>query len=553
LDRFPNNFGLPAPCHKGPWEVHRMRRWNGWGEEGVVYPVPAAARAFLEAQFGPGTPPRDVDLGEAVAGIPASRLPEHPLVTTDPVERLRHCAGQSLGDWINLRGGTVPSFPDGVAYPLTEGDVRDILRYAEAVGAVVIPYGGGTSVVGHLSAPPGDRPVLTVDMRRMNGLVRLDRRDHLATFQAGVRGPELEAALRAEGFTLGHFPQSFEYSTLGGWVATRSVGQFSLGYGRIERLFVGGEVETPTGTLHLPVFPASGAGPDLREFILGSEGRMGIITLATVRVTPLPERESIHAAFFPGQEQGIAAVRDLARSSIPLVMLRLSLAEETTATLALAGHGRAVDLLDRYLALRGAGEGKSMLLYGACGSPKDVRRALGQATKIIKEHQGIPVGSMLGRIWYKNRFRAPYLRNTLWEMGYALDTLETATTWSRVSETIEAVERALRRGLEEIDERVYVFTHLSHVYPHGSSVYTTYLYRIAREPRETLRRWRVLKKAASEAIVRCGGTITHQHGVGLDHLPYLESEKSPRGIEMLRSVCRALDPRQMMNPGKLFR
>ncbi|MHB8156036.1 MAG: FAD-binding oxidoreductase [Desulfocucumaceae bacterium] len=530
-----------------------MRRWNGWGEEATDFHLPPAAGVFLEGQLGPGVRPEDVSLKESVEKVPPSRLPDHRLVTGDPEDRLKHSAGQSLQDWIRLRSGTVSTFPDGVAYPETGEDVRDLLKYAKNTGASVIPYGGGTSVVGHLSAPAGDRPVLSVDMGRMSRLTNLEAKGCLATFEAGVRGPDLEAALRAEGFTLGHYPQSFEYSTLGGWVVTRSAGQFSLGYGRIERLFNGGIVETPAGRLELPTYPASAAGPDLKEFILGSEGRMGVVTSATVKVTPLPEEEVFHAAFFPDRELGIAAVREMARESLPLAMIRLSLPEETTTNLTLAGQGAAIKVLSQWLSLRGVREGKCMVIYGAVGGHKKVRWALAQAREIVKRHRGVPVGARPGKEWSKNRFRAPYLRNTLWEMGYAVDTLETATTWKRLPGTVEAIETALRSGLGEIGEKVFVFTHLSHVYPHGSSIYTTYLYRAAASPEETIRRWKLLKGAASGAIVKCGGTISHQHGVGVDHLPQLVAEKGPLGLEMLRSLCRTLDPGEIMNPGKLVR
>ena len=528
-----------------------MKRWNGWGDEAIDYPLPQSALKYLEQKLGPGSSFTDAAREKVLQRVTASRLPGHPLVTTDPLKRLLHSAGHSLGDWINLRGGMVPSFPDGVAYPLDDEDVRQVLDFAQKAGAIVIPYGGGTSVVGHLSAPEGEQPVLTVDLGRMNGLIELDQDNHLAEFQAGVRGPDLEAALRVQGFTLGHYPQSFEYSTLGGWVATRSAGQFSLGYGRIEHLFAGGIVHTPEDKLELPPFPASAAGPDLRDFILGSEGKVGIISRAVVRVTPVPEKETFLAAFFSGPDQAIAAVRTLARSSIPLAMLRLSLPEETATNLALAGSGRLIDLLNRYLVFRGAGEAKCMLLYGAVGSRKEVKRSLRLASRIIKEYKGVPVGAMPGREWQKNRFRVPYLRNTLWEKGYAVDTLETATTWRRVEQTVKEVETALRNGLKENGEKVHVFTHLSHVYPQGSSIYTTYLFRISANPAETMRRWQVLKKAASQAIVRCRGTISHQHGVGLDHRAYLGAEKGTLGLELIRSVCKAADPAGIMNPGKL--
>jgi len=524
-----------------------MRRWNGWGDDTVVYPLPGGAVRFLAERLGPGTPPQDADLDAVLAAVPPSRLPPHPLVSTEPLLRLRHARGQSLPDWVALHSGRLEAFPDGVAYPTTAAEVREVLRYAVQVGACVIPYGGGTSVVGHINPLPS-RPTLTVDMGRMNRLLRLDERSHLATFEAGVCGPDLEAALRARGYTLGHFPQSFEYSTLGGWIATRSSGQQSLFYGRIERLFAGGRLEAPAGTLLLPPFPASAAGPDLREIVLGSEGRLGILTEATVRVTPLPECEEFPAVFFPSFEQGQEAVRQIVQSRLPLSMLRLSTAAETETTLALAGHERLIAALERLLALRGVGKGKCMLILGLTGKEALVRMARREALEIARRHGGICVGRAFGRQWYKSRFRTPYLRNTLWEMGYAVDTLETASDWTTLPRLLQAIEEALTKAN---GQPVHVFSHLSHLYPSGSSLYTTYIFRLSPEPEETLQRWREMKEAASRAIVAHGGTISHQHGVGLDHRPYLEAEKGELGMEVLRAACRALDPGGVMNPGKM--
>ena len=313
-----------------------MRRWNGWGDDTIPYHLPAQASATLDEWVGRGTPPRDAALADVLAAVPPGRLPAHRLVRTESGDRLLHARGQSLPDWVALRSGRIAAFPDGVAYPQNEDEVADLLAYAAATGAHLIPFGGGTSVVGHINAQPGDRPVLTVNLRRMNQLLRFDSVSHLATFGAGVSGPELEAQLRARGFTLGHFPQSFEYSTLGGWVATRSSGQQSLRYGRIESLFAGGTLLSPGGALRLPPFPASAAGPDLRQLVLGSEGRMGILTEATVRVTPLPEHEEFHAVFFPSFAAGLTATRQIVQARLPLSLLRFSTPTETQTTLALS-------------------------------------------------------------------------------------------------------------------------------------------------------------------------------------------------------------------------
>lgn len=528
-----------------------MRRWNGWGDDTITYPLHAAPRQFLAELVGPGTPPRDATLEEVVATVPPTRLPPHELISDDPVERVRHARGQSLPDWIALRSGRIPAFPDGVAWPITDMEVRDLLRYAREAEIQVIPYGGGTSVVGHVNPLPGDAPVLTMDLGRLNRLRRFDEISHLATFGAGITGPDLEAQLRARGCTLGHFPQSFELSTLGGWVVTRSSGQQSLGYGRIEGLFAGGRLESPVGKLELPSFPASAAGPDLREVILGSEGRLGILTEATVRVAPLPEMEAFHAVFFPDFECGREAVRETMQARLPLSMLRLSTAVETQTTLALAGHERLISALERLLTLRGVGDGKCMLLLGFTGRDALVKMARREALEIAGRHQGVHVGRTFGKEWHKSRFRTPYLRNTLWELGYAIDTLETATDWASIPAMVDAIESALRSGLEESGERVHVFTHLSHLYPYGCSIYTTYLYRLATDPDETLQRWQILKAAASQAIVAQGGTISHQHGVGTDHLPYLAAEKGELGMAAIRDLCRCFDPEGTMNPGKL--
>jgi len=529
-----------------------MRRWNGWGDDTIDFEVPQAAIEYLTKLIGPAIPPKKITLEEMVAMVPSSRLPKHRLVSIGLEQRVRHCAGQSMSDWIYFRGGLVPTFPDGVAFPESDNDIRELLCFAKENEAQVIPYGGGTSVVGHLTVPKGEQAVITVDMGRMNKLLELDKQGCLATFQAGVRGPDLEAALRAEGFTLGHYPQSFELSTLGGWVVTRSAGHFSMGYGRIERLFVGGEIETPVGTVKIPAFPASAAGPDLREVIMGSEGRLGIVTKCTVKVSVLPEAEIFPAAFFPGREEGVNAARALAQAGIPLSMIRLSLPEETAITLSLKS-GWQMDLLYRWLTWHGVNKQKTMLLYGATGTQKQVNWVLRRAKEVIKEYHGVYVGTSIGKHWYKGRFKLPYIRNNLWDLGYGVDTLETAVTWNKASLVRLAIEESLSNALNEVNEKVHVFTHLSHVYPHGTSLYVTYIFRLANSPSETMARWQVLKKAASEAIVRTGGTITHQHGVGIDHQPYLVTEKGALGMEMISVLCRTLDPKGMMNSGKLVK
>ncbi len=529
-----------------------MRRWNGWGDDVIDYPAPTEAVQYLSQRVGEGLRLPDAELAEVLAGVPESRLRPHPLIVAGAEERLRHARGQSLPDWVALRSGRVGVFPDGVAYPASEAEVRALLRFARDTGARLIPYGGGSSVVGHINPLSGDAPTLTVNLTRLNRLVAFDEISRLVTFEAGALGPEVEAQLRARGYTLGHFPQSFEGSTLGGWIATRSSGQQSYYYGRIEDLFAGGHVETPLGAWDLPPLPASAAGPDLRQIVLGSEGRFGFITRATMRVRPLPETESFHGVFFRDWEPGAQAVRTLAQSGVGVSMLRLSDAVETEITLKFAGHARLVAWAERGLRLAGYGPERCLLLFGLTGNRREAARAHRQASEVARAHGGLVVGEALGKRWQRTRFRAPYLRNTLWEMGYALDTLETALPWSAVPAAAEVIPNLLRNGLIEYGERVLAFAHLSHVYADGASLYVTYLFRRAADPEATLHRWRTLKGAASREIVARGGTISHQHGVGLDHAPYLAAEKGAVGMEVLESIRKTFDPEGVMSPGKLL-
>jgi alkyldihydroxyacetonephosphate synthase len=474
------------------------------------------------------------------------------LISLDAEDRLRHARGQSLPDWLAMRSGDFGIFPDGVALPKTSEQVQSLLQYAQQHQLSVIPYGGGTSVVGHINPEAGDRPVLTIDMTGMNQLMKLDRESQIATFGAGTTGPMVESLLAAQGYTLGHYPQSWELSTVGGWVASRSSGQQSLRYGRIEQMFAGGRIETLKGTLEIPSFPASSAGPDVREMFMGSEGRMGIITEVKVRITPLPEHESFHVIFFPDWDTGHKALREIAQSKVQLSMMRLSNTIETFTQLKLAGSGRAIMLLEKYLALRGAGDNKTMFTLGVTGSRAQCKSALALARGIARRYGGVGTGALLGKKWEHSRFRSPYLRHGLWEAGFVVDTMETALDWVSVPGAPAVMEAAISSALEDEKETVHVFTHLSHIYPQGSSVYTTYIFRCGSDYAQTYARWEKLKAAGAEAIVKLGGTISHQHGVGRDHARYLPAEKGELGIAAIHGLVEVFDPGGQMNPGKLL-
>lgn len=527
-----------------------MRRWNGWGDESNYMDLPESAGMFLQNILGSGQKLVDAKLEDVIAKVPKSRAPHHKLINIDLEERVRHATGQSLSDYLSTRSGNIKYFPDGVCYPTNNQEVQDILALAKLHHLDLIPYGGGTSVAGHINVASSVRPVITVDMSRMNKMLNLDINSNIATFGAGTSGPMVEAQLRAKGYTLGHFPQSFELSTIGGWVASRSSGQQSLRYGRIEQMFAGGSIETFNGTLDIPTFPASSAGPDLREIILGSEGRFGIISEVKVRVTKLPEKEKFTVLFFPNWQLATEFCKQAVQDKIALSMLRVSNATETKTQLKLAGHQKAISYLEKYLSLRHCRDNKCMLTFGITGSNKQVKASQSQINLLIKKYKGISTGTLLGKRWAQNRFKFPYLRDALWQQGFVVDTLETATDWQNVDNLLDKVEGNLANTLK--DKKIHIFTHLSHVYGQGCSLYTTYVFANDKSFDETFQTWQKLKHSTSNIIVNNNGTISHQHGVGKDHAPYLEVEKGSLGIKVIETLSEHFDPEKQLNPGTLL-
>ncbi len=533
--------------------LKHMRRWNGWGDPQISRPLPVGASSLLELSLGSGSKIPDVTFETVLDSVPVSTLPPHDLLSIDAEARLRHARGQSLPDWIALRTGEIDTFPDAVALPSCVEEIQDLFKIARHTDAIIIPYGGGTSVVGHINPPASEKPVITLDTRGMNQMMDFDELSHLATFQAGASGPEIERSLGELGYTLGHFPQSWEQSTLGGWIATRSSGQQSLLYGRIENLFAGGHIETPVGEMDIRALPASAAGPDLREFILGSEGRFGVITDAVVRVSPIPEREIFRAVFFKDFTSGVRTVRALAQENPLASMIRLSDAQETATTLALSGKETWIDLADFGLRLVGHEDTRRcLMIYALTGSQAEVHGSRSRVKEIVRAFGGLPIDLMIGELWKKSRFQTPYLRNTLWDHGYALDTLETAVPWSRLLDTCEGLKSAVQDSFSAQGSVALVMIHTSHMYKDGAGIYLTYIFPRVDSAGKMVQLWHAAKTAASQCIMDMGGTISHQHGVGEDHKPFLIREKGAVGMSVLEAVRRTLDPESMLNPGKLL-
>lgn len=531
----------------------RKRRLGAWGFEGERYEPSSALLEWLAGRLGPTEPfPRAVP---ARVTLPAARpLPALGAAASATLrDRLAHARGQGLPDLIRFRSGRLTAAPDAVVRPGDDAEVAAVLAACAAAGVRVVPWGGGTSVTGGANAPGGDWPAIALDLERLAGLSSLDERSGLATFGAGTFGPALEAALAPRGFTLGHFPQSFELSTLGGWIATRSSGQESLGYGGVAELVAGVALVAPGGRLDLPAVPGTAAGPDLREVVLGSEGRLGVVTRATVRIRERRPALRVTGTLVPSWDAGLDAARALLRARTGLALLRLSdeIETEVGVTLGLRAHRIAGAAARAWLALRRVPDRACLVLAGA---PDDRAggRALEEAGAILRERGGVGLGDRPGRRWLADRFRHPYLRDALLDRGVAVETVETAAPWSRLDALARAVRSALEGALARERERGAVLCHVSHAYPDGASLYFTFFFRCPTDPDAAVARWAALKRAATAAIVDGGGTVTHHHGVGAWHAPWLPREVGADGVRVLGAIAGALDPAGVMNPAALL-
>jgi alkyldihydroxyacetonephosphate synthase len=534
-------------------------RWWGWGVNGDAMRLPASAQTMIDGGLGvEEAPPARVEL-EAIE-LPASRLDAGARdriaaivgaenVRDDQLARVAHAAGRSYPDLVRLRSGQVTG-PDAVVYPSSHDEVRALLELCSNAGIAVVPFGGGTSVVGGVEPDAGPfAAVVAVDLARMSGVVEVDEVSLTARVAPGTTGPELEAALGAYGLTLGHLPQSWEYITIGGAVATRSAGQASTGYGRIDKQVLGLRLAAPAGEIEVKVQPGTaGPTPAVRELLVGSEGALGIITEATLAVRPLPEVRQYEGWSFKSFAAGVEAFRELEQAAAAGDVSRLSDETETMLSLASAGQsgGLATRLAQRYVKLRGHEHG-CVAILGFEGEADEALDRANRARILLRSAGGLRLGSRPGAAWEEQRFRAPYLRDELLDRGVLVETLETATTWTNLHRLYAAVGDALRTTL---GERSLVMCHVSHLYPAGASLYFTFM--AAQERGREIEQWRAAKTAASDAIVAAGGTITHHHAIGTDHAPWMRAEIGDVGIDLLRAVKARLDPRGIMNPGKLL-
>ena len=545
-------------------------RWWGWGEIEKTFDLSDRPFfwPFLNQLFP--LPPRPVLEAPPLEAfhLPPSRIPKNQLdllkrhapqieIVQDSQTRIRNAVGKSYRDLIRIRLQAISHFPDAVLYPQEEAEIYAVLQWANELGVAVVPRGGGTSVVGGVEAVgKGDQPVVVLNLLKMNRIIKLWPESHLVDVQAGVLGPHLENVLNQHGFTLGHFPESFHYSTVGGWVATRSAGQQSTFYGKIEDMVEKICLITPTGQFCTPSFPAAADGPDVNRLLAGSEGRLGVITRIRLRMNRFPQEKQYLAVLFPSFAAGAQFIQFMIQQGLKPATVRLSDELESDFFFALrqvrsGATGWLQERLLTFLERRGYQPGKrAIMIVGFEGARSLVRNQLTTFRKMIQQTHHQWLGKRVGQTWYNNRFRNPYLRDVLMDYGLLVDTLETATSWHNWEHLYRQVKMSIQQTYQELGIPGVVMAHISHVYPTGTSLYFILLAQVS--PEDALSHWEKLKTVASRTIVEHMGTIGHHHGVGLDHKPWIRRELDPHILHAWKTLQQLWDPRGILNPGKLF-
>jgi len=521
------------------------RSWWGWGDErsAIRGSERLALGSLVIARLG-GSLPDPVDppsVDEVSLHSPRVEAPGslRSLLTVDPRERALHARGRSFRDVVRNLSGDMSTAPDYVALPASETDIVAVLDWAADARLAVVPFGGGSSVVGGVEADVGDayRGAVSLDMRNLNRVLDVDGTSLAARVEAGALGPHIDEQLRPHGLTLRHQPQSFEYSTLGGWIATRSAGHYSTVRTRIDDLVEALRVVTPAGVVETARFPSSGAGPDPNRMFLGSEGTLGVITEAWVRVQRPPRFRASTAPRFSSFGAGLAALRALAQAAL---------------------HPAVARLLDPAEALLGGvGDGSHAVMLISFESADTARAAwLADAVQIVRDHGGQVDAAErtsspdAASTWRAGFVRLPYVRDALTSFGLIVETFESATTWDRIDALLDGVQSAIQTAFSELGAQGMVTCRITHVYPDGAAPYWTVIAR--GDPARQVTQWDEVKAAVSRAIAQHGGTITHHHAVGRDHRQWYDAEAPPLYVESLRSAKRIYDPAGILNPGVLF-
>jgi alkyldihydroxyacetonephosphate synthase len=548
-------------------------RWWGWGDLDQRFDIENRANLmpFLNESLG-------VELGAERFSDPSleeitireSRLDAAALaelaaivgsenVSTSKFQRVSHSMGKSYRDGLRYRERKLERAIDAVVWPRGEDEIVSIFKIAQEKNIAIIPFGGGSSVTGGVEPVSTDKAaVISLDLARMDRVLSVDPTSQTAEIQAGALGPELEDQLNVQGYMLGHFPESFDHSALGGWIATRASGRQSTGYGDIEDMVLALKMVTPRGKVETRRVPNTAAGPSILQLCIGSEGVFGVITEATMRVRPVPDVVDYRGILFRNFAAGVSAIREMMQQGMVPTCIRLSDQKET----ALANAFRHTtgpkwkregeDLALRVIARRGYSfKDGALMILGLEGERDEVEYLRSGILTLCRKLGGFHLGTSPGRQWYESRHDTAYFREQLMNWGVLADTLETASTWDNLLRLYGEVRKALRDSLEVEGRKSIVCCHVSHAYREGASLYYTYFAPMAAAGQEEAQ-WDEVKRAASEAIMDYGGTITHHHGVGYEHAAWMPNEVGSLSLAALRAVKETLDPDDLMNPGKLI-
>jgi alkyldihydroxyacetonephosphate synthase len=547
----------------------RHMKWWGWGDEDVSFNSSAhpGAWPYAKAQLGV----EEDEVTRPLMPIEAVRLPEairhegflsdlRREIRSDQIcdsrrERLIHAYGKGFRDLFRMRQGMAEGAPDLVIYPENENDVLMTLRAAARHDVVVIPFGGGSNIAGCLERSERSRMAVSLDMRRMRHVLEVDADSCTARIEAGAFGPDLEEQLNGYGLTLGHFPDSFLHSTLGGWIATRSAGMQSDKYGKIEDMVIALRMVTPAGVLATRTVPKSSNGIDVNHLCIGSEGTLGVITEATMQVHPRANSHRTHAYLFPEFEAGIEAMHECVRKECVPSMLRLSDSDKTALSLAFKPPSSqlsqaASKVMKGYLRVKGFDFARTCLMLTTFeGSKSGAIRQHGEVSAIYRRFGGVDLGPSSGKSFESTKYDFPHIRDFLLDRSITSDVSETSTVWSNLVPLYRATTTALRAAIVESGVKPWVGCHISHTYQCGASLYLTFAFK--QQDGNEMPQYLHAKRAVQQSFIDCGATLSHHHAVGTEHLPWLTDDISPLGITAIAAIKAGLDPDNVMNPGRL--
>jgi alkyldihydroxyacetonephosphate synthase len=472
-------------------------------------------------------------------------------------ERLIHSYGKSFRDLWRIRHGIVNAAPDCVIYPLSEDEIVKVIEAAKENDVVVIPFGAGSNIAGCLEANTGNgRMIVSLDMKLMDRVISVDKVSNTARIQAGALGPQMEEQLKSYGVTLGHFPDSFEYSTIGGWIATRSAGMQSDKYGKIEDMVLSLRMVTPKGTIVTRTVPKSSNGIDVNHFCIGSEGTLGVITEAVMRVHKLPGYRESYGYLFPDFESGVKAIYECVENYTAPVVTRLNDPGKTALSFAYKTRSSFLKSLIGKVVKWYLKKIKKIDLNKAClmltvfeGDKEIFNRMKKKVSKIYKKYGAFNLGTEPGRAFEKGKYDFPYLRDYVMDRNIIADVSETSTIWSNLLPlyylTFESIDKAIKKTVKT----GFLGCHISHTYHTGASLYFTF--GCLQIPGYEIEQYLYIKKAAEDAFIKGGATLSHHHAVGFEHMPWIKDDISETGIKAVKGLKSALDPYNVMNPGKI--